>query len=118
MVSLDEEVVAKEVPSPRVQTTSHSSTQDRPPRVPKAPVCSKMAASEQEPLLTARPGTALLNASGKPGPSLLHFPTSPTSGLTCEQDPDVLHLPAQAAGVPTGTLVAPSLSYPPDPTAG
>ena len=118
MVSLDEEVGAKEVPSPRVQTTSHSSTQDHPPRVPKAPACSKMAAREQEPLLTARPGTALLNASGKPGPSLLHFPASPTSGLTCEQDPDVLHLPAQAAGVPTGTLVAPSLSYPPDPTAG
>lgn len=117
MVSLDEEVGAKEVHSPRVQT-AHSSTQGLLPRVPKAPVCSKMAAWEQEPLLTARPGTALLNAAGKPGPALLHFPPSPTSGLTCEQDPDVLPLPTQAAGVPTGTLVAPSLSCPPDPTAG
>lgn len=65
MVSLDEEVGAKEVHSPRVQT-AHSSTQGLLPRVPKAPVCSKTAAREQEPLLTARPGTALLNAAGKP----------------------------------------------------
>ena len=66
MVSLDEEVGAEEVHCPGGQTTNHSSTQDLLPRVPKAPVCGKTAAREQEPLLTARPGAALLNASGKP----------------------------------------------------